>query len=416
MRGSRTCGPDGGDSREAATALGKPRAVAPTWAAGGWWAVDDSSAGSRSSGRSGTSWTSAIAQCGVRTPLVVYDRSNPTVVRSHGSAGPVPGHAARSSFGPRSTAYESDERVGAVGPCEPSIPTRHRTAHTRTPSASAARHRDGFGRYVAGDAGYYPGPAVGGSSSLAVVGAYTLAGELAAAHGDHTLAYPAYEHALADYVRRSRSFAHRMATRLIPRSRLHAWAMTTGIKLVTTLPTPLLRAATSRTRRLPGSPAAYAAVNEHVQVRPPRLLLNWPEVITDPALPTKHPRPGRLLDVVGLSRRDGPRVAMTCGWPCLWVTQRPWAAGEVRRRDLPQDIGEPRDQCGHRGVRAVRAEVSDEPPVFAEERRQRILARSSSAHGARLGPIAGAAGPGDKGGRSVLCVVSLFSSMRTRSP
>jgi 2-polyprenyl-6-methoxyphenol hydroxylase-like FAD-dependent oxidoreductase len=103
---------------------------------------------------------------------------------------------------------------------------------------------------LVGDAGYCPGPAVGGSTSLAVVGAYTVAGELAAARGDHTIAYPAYEHALADYVRRSRSFACRMATQLIPRSRLHAWAMTSGVKLVTTLPAPLLRAAASRTRRL----------------------------------------------------------------------------------------------------------------------------------------------------------------------
>ena len=37
---------------------------------------------------------------------------------------------------------------------------------------------------LVGDAGYCPGPAVGGSTSLAVVGAYTLAGELAAAGGD----------------------------------------------------------------------------------------------------------------------------------------------------------------------------------------------------------------------------------------
>ena len=103
---------------------------------------------------------------------------------------------------------------------------------------------------LVGDAGYCPGPAVGGSTSLAVVGAYTLAGELAAARGDHTLAYPAYERALADYVRRSRSFARRMAAQLLPRSRLHAWAMTTGVKIVTSLPTPLLRAATSRTQRL----------------------------------------------------------------------------------------------------------------------------------------------------------------------
>ncbi|MEY2931031.1 MAG: hypothetical protein RL033_1780, partial [Pseudomonadota bacterium] len=46
---------------------------------------------------------------------------------------------------------------------------------------------------LVGDAGYCPGPAVGGSTSLAVVGAYVLAGELARAHGDHRRAFPAAE-------------------------------------------------------------------------------------------------------------------------------------------------------------------------------------------------------------------------------
>jgi hypothetical protein len=36
---------------------------------------------------------------------------------------------------------------------------------------------------LVGDAGYCPGPAVGGSTSLAVIGAYVLAGELARAGG-----------------------------------------------------------------------------------------------------------------------------------------------------------------------------------------------------------------------------------------
>ncbi|MEU6926483.1 hypothetical protein [Streptomyces sp. NPDC046631] len=45
---------------------------------------------------------------------------------------------------------------------------------------------------LVGDAGYCPGPAVGGSTSLAVVGAYVLAGELARAGGDHERAFPAY--------------------------------------------------------------------------------------------------------------------------------------------------------------------------------------------------------------------------------
>jgi 2-polyprenyl-6-methoxyphenol hydroxylase-like FAD-dependent oxidoreductase len=95
---------------------------------------------------------------------------------------------------------------------------------------------------LVGDAGYCPGPAVGGSTSLAVVGAFTLAGELALAGGDHTVAFPAYERAMADYIRRSRAFAVSVAGRLLPRTRVQAWAMTSGVRLLCTLPQPLLRA------------------------------------------------------------------------------------------------------------------------------------------------------------------------------
>jgi len=94
---------------------------------------------------------------------------------------------------------------------------------------------------LVGDAGYCPGPAVGGSTSLAVVGAYTLAGELAAAGGDAARAYPAYEAALGDYVRSSRAFAATMAKRIGPTSRAMTWAMTTGVQLFTALPTTLAR-------------------------------------------------------------------------------------------------------------------------------------------------------------------------------
>jgi 2-polyprenyl-6-methoxyphenol hydroxylase-like FAD-dependent oxidoreductase len=94
---------------------------------------------------------------------------------------------------------------------------------------------------LVGDAGYCPGPAVGGSTSLAVVGAYTLAGELAAAGGDPARAYPAYEAALGEYVRSSREFAVTMAKRIVPSSRAMAWAMTTGVRLFTALPTGLAR-------------------------------------------------------------------------------------------------------------------------------------------------------------------------------
>ena len=94
---------------------------------------------------------------------------------------------------------------------------------------------------LVGDAGYCPGPAVGGSTSLAVVGAYTLAGELAAAGGDPARAFPAYEEAMGEYVRRSRAFAVTMAKRLVPTSRATTWALTTGVKLFTALPPGLAR-------------------------------------------------------------------------------------------------------------------------------------------------------------------------------
>ncbi|MGH3523984.1 MAG: FAD-dependent monooxygenase, partial [Mycobacterium sp.] len=60
---------------------------------------------------------------------------------------------------------------------------------------------------LVGDAGYCPGPAVGGSTSLAVVGAYVLAGELARADGDHVAAFAAYEKQMREPVRHSRAFA-----------------------------------------------------------------------------------------------------------------------------------------------------------------------------------------------------------------
>jgi 2-polyprenyl-6-methoxyphenol hydroxylase-like FAD-dependent oxidoreductase len=95
---------------------------------------------------------------------------------------------------------------------------------------------------LAGDAGYCPGPAVGGSTSLAMVGAYVLAGELAAARGDHTRAFPANEAALMDYVRDSRAFAMQMARQLIPDSHSALWLQTQILRALGGLPQPLLRA------------------------------------------------------------------------------------------------------------------------------------------------------------------------------
>jgi 2-polyprenyl-6-methoxyphenol hydroxylase-like FAD-dependent oxidoreductase len=95
---------------------------------------------------------------------------------------------------------------------------------------------------LVGDAGLCPGPAVGGSTSLAVLAAYVLAGELATARGDHALAFANYEREMIDLVRRSRAFALGMARTLVPSSRLGVWALTEGVRLVTALPSWVSRA------------------------------------------------------------------------------------------------------------------------------------------------------------------------------
>ncbi|MFD4636721.1 FAD-dependent monooxygenase [Lentzea sp. NPDC058436] len=93
---------------------------------------------------------------------------------------------------------------------------------------------------LVGDAGYCPGPAIGGSTSLAVLGAYVLAGELAAG-ADHEAAFARYENEMRDVVHRSRAFALGMAKTLIPSSRLGVWGLTRGAQLLTALPSWLVR-------------------------------------------------------------------------------------------------------------------------------------------------------------------------------
>ncbi|HEY3557347.1 MAG TPA: FAD-dependent monooxygenase [Kribbella sp.] len=53
---------------------------------------------------------------------------------------------------------------------------------------------------LAGDAGYCGSPMAGHGTALSLVGAYVLAGELAAAGGDHVRAFPAYQQRMQAYV------------------------------------------------------------------------------------------------------------------------------------------------------------------------------------------------------------------------
>ncbi|MDT8912313.1 FAD-dependent monooxygenase [Amycolatopsis sp. PS_44_ISF1] len=89
---------------------------------------------------------------------------------------------------------------------------------------------------LVGDAGYCPGPAVGGGTSLAVLGAYVLAGELASAGGDHVRAFDAYEKEMKDVVRKSRAFAQSDLRTIIPATSFGVRAFVYGARLVSAMP------------------------------------------------------------------------------------------------------------------------------------------------------------------------------------
>jgi 2-polyprenyl-6-methoxyphenol hydroxylase-like FAD-dependent oxidoreductase len=118
---------------------------------------------------------------------------------------------------------------------------------------------------LVGDAGYSPGPAVGGGTSLAVVGAYLLATELAASGDDHLRGLAAYERALRPAVRHSQTIGPSVLKTLIPRSRVQVWATAQAIHLLPRLPGPARRLLTS----FGGGPAAMLNV---VKLREPSTL------------------------------------------------------------------------------------------------------------------------------------------------
>lgn len=89
---------------------------------------------------------------------------------------------------------------------------------------------------LVGDAGYCPGPAVGGSTSLAVYGAYVLACELARANGDHTAAFAAYERTMMPSVVGSRKLARVNAKAIIAGSWIGVMGLMGLGRLISALP------------------------------------------------------------------------------------------------------------------------------------------------------------------------------------
>ncbi|MEH3142559.1 MAG: FAD-dependent monooxygenase [Mycobacterium kyogaense] len=93
---------------------------------------------------------------------------------------------------------------------------------------------------LVGDAGYCPGPGVGGSTSLAVYGAYALATELARCD-DPAVAFRAYEDVMRAPVLGSRSLAQFNMKTIVPTSRWGVNALVAVGRLITVAPGRLTR-------------------------------------------------------------------------------------------------------------------------------------------------------------------------------
>lgn len=100
-------------------------------------------------------------------------------------------------------------------------------------------HRGRIG--LVGDAGYCPGPAVGGGTSLAVVAAYVLAGELAAARSDLPSGLRNYERIIRPVVELSRRFAPKVMRTIIPASPLALRLIPGAAAALPKLPTAVQR-------------------------------------------------------------------------------------------------------------------------------------------------------------------------------
>lgn len=71
---------------------------------------------------------------------------------------------------------------------------------------------------LVGDAAYGPSPLSGQGTSLALVGAYVLAGELKNAHGDHSRAYVAYEKEMRKFVEKNQKIGKLAAGSMVEKS------------------------------------------------------------------------------------------------------------------------------------------------------------------------------------------------------
>ncbi|CAM3980427.1 FAD-dependent monooxygenase [Nocardiopsis rhodophaea] len=89
---------------------------------------------------------------------------------------------------------------------------------------------------LVGDAAHCPSPMSGQGTSLALVGAYTLAGELAAAAGDHTTAFARYESRMRGFAEQNQAIASNGLGIITPTTRTGIWLRDQGLRLASRMP------------------------------------------------------------------------------------------------------------------------------------------------------------------------------------
>ncbi|MBV9546997.1 MAG: FAD-dependent monooxygenase, partial [Chloroflexi bacterium] len=87
-----------------------------------------------------------------------------------------------------------------------------------------------------GDAAYSPSPVTGLGTSLALVGAYVLAGELARSGGAYDVAFAHYESVMRDYVTQCQELPPGGVEGMLPRSRRAIWMRNESMRMMTRWP------------------------------------------------------------------------------------------------------------------------------------------------------------------------------------
>jgi 2-polyprenyl-6-methoxyphenol hydroxylase-like FAD-dependent oxidoreductase len=89
---------------------------------------------------------------------------------------------------------------------------------------------------LVGDAGYSPSPVTGLGTSLALVGAYVLAGELARSCGAYDVAFARYESVMRPYVNQCQALPPGGLEGMLPRTRRAIWIRNLSMRMMTRWP------------------------------------------------------------------------------------------------------------------------------------------------------------------------------------